>query len=69
VLLEPNDIVYIPPTPGAWVAQKVRGVLLPVAPIAQAYLTPAYIEGMGDAYSDDDSTRFYYAPPAFNTDY
>jgi polysaccharide export outer membrane protein len=66
VLLEPNDIVYIPPTPGSWIAQKVRGVLLPVAPVAQAYMTPAYIEGMGDAY-DDDETRFYYAPPAFNT--
>jgi polysaccharide export outer membrane protein len=69
VLLEPNDIVYIPPTPGAWIAQKVRGILLPVTPIAQAYLTPAYAEGMGDAYSDDESTRFYYAPPTFSTDY
>jgi polysaccharide export outer membrane protein len=62
ILLEPNDIVYIPPTPAAWLGQKVRGVLLPVAPVAQAYLAPAQIRDMQDAYDDDDDsgTNYYY---------
>jgi len=60
VLLEPNDIVYVPPTPAAWLGQKVRGVLLPVAPMAQAYITPAQIRDLGDAYDDDSNNQYYY---------
>lgn len=53
ILLEPNDIVYIPPTPGAWIAQRVQEVLYPVGPVIQAYATPAYFKDLGDIYDDD----------------
>jgi polysaccharide export outer membrane protein len=54
ILLEPDDIVYIPPTPGAWIGLRVREVLYPVAPVAQAYVTPAQLEDAYDEYHDDD---------------
>lgn len=60
ILLEPNDVVYIPPTPAAWLGQKVRGLLLPVGPVARTYLLPAQIRDMEDAYDDDDNTTYYY---------
>lgn len=53
ILLEPNDIVYIPPTPGAWIALRVYEVLYPVGPVIQAYATPAYLRNVDDVYDDD----------------
>lgn len=40
LMLEPNDVVYIPPTPFAWVGQQIRALLSPVSPVLQAYTTP-----------------------------
>lgn len=54
ILLEPDDIVYIPPTPGGWIGLRVREVLYPVAPVAHAYVTPAQLEDAYDEYHDDD---------------
>jgi hypothetical protein len=54
ILLEPDDIVYIPPTPGAWIGLRVREVLYPVAPMAHAYLTPAQLEDAYEEYHDDE---------------
>ena len=51
ILLEPNDIVHIPPTPGMWLALKVRNMLFPIQPVVQAYTTPAYLLNAQDAYS------------------
>ena len=53
ILLEPDDIVYIPPTPLAWVGLRIREVLDPMAPVFQAYLTPAYVLAANDVYGDD----------------
>lgn len=53
ILLEPNDVVYVPPTPLAAFTQGVRAVLLPVRPAVQAYATPAYIRDANDLYADD----------------
>ncbi len=58
ILLEPNDIVNIPPTPGMWVALQVRNVLFPVGPVLQAYTTPAYMLDAQDAYSGDGRNNF-----------
>ena len=53
ILLEPNDIVYIPPTPGAWIGQRMREILLPIVPVAQAYTLPAQLARLDDVYDDD----------------
>ncbi len=41
ILLEPDDIVYIPPTPSAWLGQRVQEILYPVGPVVRAYTGPA----------------------------
>lgn len=53
ILLEPNDIVFIPPTPGAWLGHRVSEILFPVQPVVQAYVAPAYLRGANDVYSND----------------
>ena len=60
ILLEPDDIVYIPPTPGGWVGLRVREVLFPISPLAQAYTTPAQIRDLGDAYNKDSNSNTNY---------
>ena len=57
ILLEPDDIVYIPPTPAAWVAQRLREVIYPVAPAVQAYQAPADVIYADEAYDDDRRNR------------
>lgn len=59
VLIEPEDIVYVPPTPLAWVGQRIREVLFPIAPVMEAYKTPAQIMDASDEYKeeDDDNNR------------
>jgi len=54
VLLEPNDIVYIPPTPLAWVGLRVQELMFPVAPVAQAYRSPVEFMEVKDRYNDKD---------------
>lgn len=53
ILLEPDDIVYIPPTIVAWIAHRIREVMFPIAPVVQAYATPAYLRGIDAIYRDD----------------
>ncbi|NOT00950.1 MAG: hypothetical protein HOP29_10000 [Phycisphaerales bacterium] len=40
VLLQPGDVVYVPPTPLGWVGLRIRELLDPIAPAVQAYATP-----------------------------
>ena len=61
VLLEEGDVVYVPPTPLAWVGLRVRELLYPVEPIVEAYQEPAsalatydYYQDRRDSDSDDD---------------
>ena len=60
ILLEPNDIVYVPPTPIAWFGQRVREVLYPIGPAVQAYTAPAHVANADDAYDDDRSSTYGY---------
>jgi len=53
ILLEPDDIVYVPPTPIAWLGQRVQEALFPVSPVVQAYRTPAQFMDVQDYYEDD----------------
>jgi len=62
ILLEPNDVVYVPPTPWALFAHGVRGLLYPVSPAVQAYATPAYVRDIDDVYDDDSNSTYIYAP-------
>jgi len=55
ILLEPDDIVTVPPTPFAWLGQKVQTLLYPVAPVAQLYVTPAQVRDLQDEYDEDDN--------------
>jgi len=61
ILLEPNDTVYIPPTPLAWFGLKVREVLYPVNPAIQAYVTPAQIKSLEHAYDDNNHSSTSYS--------
>ncbi len=56
LMLEPGDIVFVPPTPLGWVGLRFRELLFPVGPALQTYATPAraittqrfYDEGQGN---------------------
>lgn len=54
VLLQPGDIIEVPPTPVAWVGHQVRALLYPVSPILEAYEAPADFLEANDEYHDDD---------------
>lgn len=51
-LLEEGDIVYVPPTPLAWLGYRIREVLDPFQPVLQAYETPAEFLDANDEYED-----------------
>ena len=53
ILLEPNDVVYVPPTPLGWLGYRIREVLNPFSPVIQAYQFPAVVDHAGDVYDDD----------------
>jgi protein involved in polysaccharide export with SLBB domain len=57
VLLEPDDVVYVPPTPIAWLGQRVQEALFPVSPVVQAYRTPAQFMDAYDYYDDEVNRR------------
>jgi len=53
VLIEPGDIVYVPPTPLAWVGLRIRELLFPVSPVLDAYTTPAAVIAAQDVYDNN----------------
>lgn len=40
MILEEGDVIFVPPTPLAWVGLRVREVLFPIQPMAQTVITP-----------------------------
>ena len=54
VLLQPGDVVYVPPTPLGWLGLRVREVLFPLEPAFRAYSLPAQAKSAYDVYNDDD---------------
>ncbi|MBN1344658.1 MAG: polysaccharide export protein [Phycisphaerae bacterium] len=50
VLLQQGDVVYVPPTPLAWVGLRIRELLYPVGPVIQAYSAPADFLDSYDTY-------------------
>jgi len=71
ILLEPDDVVYIPPTPGGWIGMQVRSVLYPIGPMAHAYVLPAMLEDANDEYQDDDDddSNYSFSAPSYYGDY
>ena len=55
ILLEPNDVVYIPPTPIAWFAQRIQEALYPIGPVVRAYTAPATLMYAEDYYDDENA--------------
>jgi hypothetical protein len=58
ILLEPDDVVYIPPTPLAWLAQRAQEVIYPVRPALRAYSTPAHFMYADDVYDEEYRGHF-----------
>jgi polysaccharide export outer membrane protein len=54
VLLQEGDVVYVPPTPLAWVGLRVRELLFPMQPVLEAYSGPARAISATDVYQDND---------------
>ena len=65
ILLEPNDVVYVPPTPAAWLGHKLAEIFFPVGPLVQAYAAPAYLRDIGDVYDDENNNTFRYGSGSF----
>jgi len=53
ILLQPGDIVEVPPTPLAWIGHRVREVLYPVNPVLSAYNAPARAIESTRTYEDE----------------
>lgn len=53
VLLQEGDVVEVPPTPLAWVGQRVRELLYPIDPIVRTYNAPAEAVRSTRVYEDE----------------
>ena len=60
ILLEPGDIVYVPPTPLGWIGLKIRELLSPVGPVLRAATTPAVFGEIDDVYKDGGARGLRY---------
>jgi polysaccharide export outer membrane protein len=54
ILLQPGDIIEVPPTPIAWLGHRVRELLYPLQPAVEAYARPARAIDAYDTYDDSD---------------
>jgi hypothetical protein len=54
VLLQPGDIIDVPPTPLAWVGQRVRELLYPVTPAIRLWDSPSDALETYDDYGGGD---------------
>jgi len=52
VLLEPNDVVHVPPTPLAWLGLRLQEVLFPLDQVRDAYLYPTDWMAAQDVYEN-----------------
>jgi protein involved in polysaccharide export with SLBB domain len=56
-LLQPGDVIYVPPTPLGWVGLRVRELLFPISPVVELYDGPARILDSHDTYKDHWGTQ------------
>ena len=57
ILLQPGDIIEVPPTPLAWVGLRVRELLYPVTPALRAWESPAQALDTYDTYQERGSSN------------
>ncbi len=57
VLLQEGDVIYVPPTPLAWVGLRVRELLFPVQPALEAYEGPASVISTNEIYQGNDNNN------------
>lgn len=56
VILEDGDIIYVPPTPLAWVGLRIQELLFPAQPVAQTFILPGQTKVSYDTlYTDDNN--------------
>ena len=55
ILLEPDDILVIPPTPASWFAQRIRELVYPVGPALRMYTAPAAVMYADEVYDEDEN--------------
>lgn len=53
VLLQPGDVIEVPPTPLAWAGLRVRELLFPITPVVEAYEAPARAVDAHRIYEDE----------------
>jgi polysaccharide export outer membrane protein len=56
VLLQPGDIIEVPPTPLAWIGHRVRELLYPVSPAVRLWDSPAEALETYDDYDARDES-------------
>jgi protein involved in polysaccharide export with SLBB domain len=62
ILLQEGDVIQVPPTPLAWIGNRIREVMYPVGPLMSAYSTPLgpidthqeYEDNFGSSSDDTD---------------
>ena len=52
MLLQPGDIIYVPPTPLGWLGLRIREVLFPISPMEDLYSSPLDFMQSSDNYDD-----------------
>ena len=61
ILLKPDDIVYVRPTPWTWIGMKIRDILQPVSPVLEAvrvrYTLTEGLEESIQGRDDDDNNN------------
>lgn len=54
-LLQPGDVIEVPPTPLAWIGHRVREVFYPVQPAVDTYVAPSRAVDANDTYSNSNN--------------
>ena len=57
VLLMPYDIIYVPPTPLAWIGIQIQKLLAPVSPVTSLMSAPYRLERAGDGANNNNNNR------------
>jgi hypothetical protein len=52
MLMQEGDILYVPPTPLAWLGLRFRELLFPITPALEAYTMPARFLDAQDDYDE-----------------
>lgn len=55
VLLQPGDIVEVPPTPLAWIGHRVHELLYPIRPAIDTYVAPTDVIDANDTYQGQNN--------------